>query len=128
MLHLSSSINPQIECGLSSSKKTWLIFAFKWGATVFYNESVTIFLECASFDGWLKKKFYQQRYWFCQQRLDDLNELNKILKKDKIICISGKGKNYFNIAIIKPDTCFCDHLIRAQVDASKDTRCVFPSI
>lgn len=42
--------------------------------------------------------------------------------------ISGKGKKYFNIAIIKPDTCFCDHLIRAQVDVSKDNRCVLPSI
>lgn len=27
------------------------------------------------------------------------------------IPIPGKGKNYFNIAIINPDTCFCDHYL-----------------
>lgn len=72
--------------------------------------------------------------WLDQQRLDDLDEVDKMLVQAlEITYMTGKGNNHLVPIIFPPDTIeairvLCDPLVRAQVDVSENNRYVFPSI
>ena len=72
--------------------------------------------------------------WLDQQRLDDFDEVDKMLVQAlEITYMTGKGNNHLVPIIFPPDIIeairvLCDPLVRAQVDVSENNRYVFPSI